>query len=177
MNKLTWIAMIMSLAALLVAVGSWIDARQQSKVGYIELVKVFNGFEMTQQYKKKLEAVLMNRKAITDSMELNLRALSRSMNTSGKPDARKMAGFEYERQLYAEKAQRFEEDNQALKQQYDGEINKQLNQYIKEYGEKHSYRYIYGADGSGVLMYAKEGDNLSEDVMKYINERYKGHAK
>jgi outer membrane protein len=74
-------------------------------------------------------------------------------------------------------AKQFEDDNQALKREFDQEIYKQLNQYMKEFGEKNGYRFILGAEGSGVLMYANEGYNVSEQVIKHINERYQGGAK
>lgn len=148
-----------------------------NKVGYIELATVFNDFEMTKEYKKKLDVVVNARKTITDSLELNLKAQSRALSGGGKVSNAAAEDFQYNREVYIEKAKQYQEDNMALKQQYDTEINKQLNQYIKEYGDKHHYRYIYGAEGSGVLMYAIEGDNISKEVTHYINERYKGGAK
>lgn len=42
---------------------------------------------------------------------------------------------------------------------------------------KKGYRYIFGAEGSGVLMYADERNNITKEVIEYINARYKGNAK
>lgn len=177
MNKTVSVfCVIVSLLSLGISLIIFTQTRQSTKVAYIELIKVFNGFDMTQQYKKKLEAVMMNRKMIMDSMALGLKARSRSFGNT-KPGIADLQDFEYEKELYAEKLRQFEEDNQALSQQYDIEINKQLNQYVKEYGQKNGFRYIYGAQGSGVLMYAREEDNVTEEVLRYINERYKGNAK
>lgn len=173
----TWVVLAVSLVAVALSAWTWYDMHHRSKTAYIELGKVFNGFEMTQQYKKKLESVVLSRKALTDSLELNLRALSRTLTANGKPAAPKLESFEYEKQIYLDKTRQYEEDNTALKQQYDAEINKQINQYIKEFGDKNGYRYIYGADGSGSLMYAQEEENISDEVITFINERYRGAAK
>ena len=50
----------------------------------------------------------------------------------------------------------------------------QLNQYVKEFGEKNSYDIIHGANGNGSLMYAKDILNLTEEVKAFINNKYKG---
>ena len=148
-----------------------------NKVAYVELQTVFNDFEMTKQYKKKLEAVVSARKAISDSLQVTLKAQSRSINTAPNTSDEKVQDFVFNKEYYIERVKQFQEDNMALKQQYDTEINKQINQYVKDYGEKNGYRFIYGAEGSGVLMYAKEGDNISKEVIEYINKRYNGQPK
>lgn len=146
-------------------------------LAFVELQSVFNEFEMTKQYKGKLETVLNARKSIADSLQLNLTAQSKMLKQVNNKNDEKVQNFLYEKEVYLEKMKQFQEDNVALKRQYDGEINKQLNQYIKEYGEKKGYRYIFGAEGSGVLMYADERNNITKEVIEYINARYKGNAK
>ena len=153
------------------------EVKSKNKIAYIELATVFNDFEMTKQYKQKLDVVVVARKSITDSLELNLKARSRGIKTTAKPSDKSVDDFEFDREYYVEKVKQFQEDNVALKQQYDGEINKQLNQYVKEYGDKNGYRFIFGAEGSGFLMYAREQENISKEVLAYINERYKGYGK
>lgn len=105
-------------------------------LAFVELQSVFNEFEMTKQYKGKLETVLNARKSIADSLQLNLTAQSKMLKQVNNKNDEKVQNFLYEKEVYLEKMKQFQEDNVALKRQYDGEINKQLNQYIKEYGEK-----------------------------------------
>lgn len=178
MNKngtvVLWVLIILSVC--LSAYTMW-NLKVKNKIAYVELATVFNDFEMTKQYKQKLDAVVNARKSITDSLELNLKARSRSINAHSKTDSKTVDGFEYDKEYYMEKVKQFQEDNLALKRQYDGEINKQINQYVKEYGDKNGYKIIFGAEGSGILMYAQEQDNISKEVLAYINERYKGYGK
>ena len=49
-----------------------------------------------------------------------------------------------------------------------------MSQYILDYGKNNNYDLILGADGNGVLMYANDKMNISEEITKYINSRYKG---
>ena len=171
------IGVTIALAALILGGIAVYGSYFKHKVAYVELQEVFNEFEMTKQYKGKLEAVVMSRKSIADSLELSLTAQSKSFTTASDRNSPQVQRFLYEKEYYMERMKQFQEDNIALKQKYDLEINKQINQYVKEYGEKNNYEFIYGADGSGVLMYAEEKLNRTEEVIKYINERYKGEGK
>jgi outer membrane protein len=177
--KKSYLILIIGLIVLALALSgfSLYKSNRVSKLAYIELSKVFSGFEMTKEYKKKLEAVVSSRKAITDSIEFGLKAKALKIGSSSNATDTQLYAYEGEKQLYLQKRKQFEEDNMAMKQQYDGEIYKQLNQYVKEYGDKHGYAYIFGAEGSGVLMYANQGNNISDDLLKYINERYNGGQK
>jgi outer membrane protein len=47
---------------------------------------------------------------------------------------------------------------------------------MQDYGKKHGYDFIYGAQGSGNLMYANGQKNITDEVLKYINERYQGNV-
>lgn len=75
------------------------------------------------------------------------------------------------------KKKSFEEDNEKMVKQYDENIIKQLNQYVKDYGEKNKYQFIYGADGSGNLMYADSTYDLTKKIIEYVNERFNGEKK
>lgn len=170
-------AFVLALISLLISIALLTKTVFGKQTAYIELHKVFSEFEMSRQYKSKLQSVSLARKNLLDSLELNLSAASRALQNQNNSSKDKVDRFLYDKELYLQKKQQFEEDNQALQQQYNTEITKQLNQYIKDYGEKNGYEYIYGAEGSGSLMYAKESFNISDQVIKYANERYLGNSK
>jgi outer membrane protein len=49
-----------------------------------------------------------------------------------------------------------------------------MSTYILAYGKKHNYDFIFGSSGNGTLMFANETYNISDDIIKYINDKYKG---
>ena len=54
----------------------------------------------------------------------------------------------------------------------------ELNSFIRDYGKEHGYDMIWGATSSGNIVYAREAVNLTEDVLKYIeNKREKDTPK
>jgi outer membrane protein len=144
------------------------------KTGYVELNKLFDEFKLKKELQVELQKIQSTRKNITDSLEFELKALAQQIRSEGEKDKAKINEFELKREHYLEKKKQFENDNATIGKQYDEQIIGQLNQYVKDYGEKNGYTYIFGADGSGFLMFSKATKNVTEEVKQYINERYKG---
>jgi outer membrane protein len=150
-------------------------SNQGGKIAWININKVFNEFA----YKKELEAKLTHteeaRKALIDSLEFELKMLSRAIQAEGGKDKSKISVFELKRENYLNKKKESEEDNAVLQKTYNDQILNQLNQYLKDYGKKENLRYILGSEGSGALMFATDQDEITDTVIVYINERYKGN--
>lgn len=50
-----------------------------------------------------------------------------------------------------------------------------MKKYVASYGKKKGYDYIYGTgDASVSIMYAKDGYDITAEVLKELNESYKG---
>ena len=173
-SKLTWVI----ITALLLQSGAFMYfIITKPKVGYVEIGKVYNEFKLKKELDKQLENVVNKRKLATDSLELELTMLSSKLQSIGEkakefPELAKT--FEYKRQNYLMRKQSFAKDNEALTLQYEEQIFTQVNQYMKEYGSQMGYAYIFGADGSGNLMYAEDASNITGEVSKYIDQKYLG---
>ena len=176
-NKVGLISLIVAIIALVGGVSIGVLNHYQHKQGYIVVKKVFDEFEMSKQYKKKLESVQMARKGIIDSLQLTLKAQARAINAGKEKSKDRINQFELDKQYYIEKSKQVKEDNEALIKQYNEDVIKQMNQYVKDYGEKNGYEFLFGGDGSGALMYGNSKLDITDDVIKYINDRYKGNNK
>jgi len=149
----------------------------EKKMAYIDIKKVFDGFQMKADLEIKYKEIEKNRNKILDSLAFNLKIMSKHFNEAEnrssitKSEAQQ---FEYRREEYVKLRDQYREENAALSQKYDHQILTRLTQYMIEYGKKHHYNMIFGADGNGTLMYANEANNISEDVIVYINNNYKG---
>ncbi len=144
------------------------------KTGYVEVTKLYSEFELKKELETKLLKVTNSRKSILDSLELQLQLLSKQVQSQNGKDKETLDKFQLNKGYYLKKKQEFEEDNQALIKQYDQQIFKQLNQYVQDYGKKNDYKYIYGTDGNGNIMYADDTENITSPVSVFINKRYKG---
>lgn len=164
------------IALLFLLLFGWIgwSLLNKPRTGYVLVQELYNNFELKKELEKKFKSTSISRQQVLDSLQLNLQVLARRVEeTQGKNDTLVML-FQRKRGEFAQMQQTLSEDNDALGQQYDNEILSQLNQYVKDFGEESGYTYIFGNDGNGSLMYAKDAENITDKVTKYINERYQG---
>ena len=145
----------------------------QKKTGYVDIQYVFNGFDYKKELEKELISIKNNRKYILDSLETNLRILSNKYELD-KKNTDLISQFKVAREMYLEKKSSFEEEEVRMIKQSDEKIIKQINSYIKEFGKNNNYQYIFGATSSGNIMYADTINDISGEIIKYINDKYKG---
>lgn len=145
------------------------------KVAYVDIEKVYNEFSMKKELESKLINVQQARKLILDSLKIELNALSQ--NIKSEKDVANIQNFQFKKQEYLLKEERFNEDNQATTDSYNSQIWKQIKQYVKDYGKQNAYTIISGADETAVVLYGDENVNITETVIKYVNERYAGGDK
>ena len=123
---------------------------------YLENAKLFDNFKG----KKELETKLLNIKSKNKSYLDSIRALVNNEETE----------LYYRQQLLVK-----EEQEEQLTIQYNTQIWNQLNSYIKEYGNANNYDFIYGVVGNGSMMYAREGLDITDDIIEYVNKTYEGN--
>jgi len=150
------------------------EKMNQPKTAYISIQEVFNEFELKKDYEKKLSTTKNYRQRIIDSLETELKILGKRIEGDQMKNKEDIQVFEVKRQNYFEKKKLFDEDNELQTKKYDQEIIGQLNQYIKDYGKENNYTYIYGNDSNGSMMYAIEKNNITKEIIKYVNEQYRG---
>jgi outer membrane protein len=153
----------------------WIGSKQP-KVVYIKVQKVYADFELKKQLENKFLSVVSTRKSILDSLEMNLKSLN--LIVRSEKNARFAEGKRQELEVLTEsyllKKKTFAEDNDRLTKDYEQQVLTQLNQYIYDYGKKEGCDFIYGASGNGSIMYAADKFDITEEVIKYVNQRFEG---
>lgn len=166
----------LAVAALIISLGVFLFPEKEKKTGYVQIQKVFNEFI----YKKEMEARLKKVKEVRnrelDSLEMQLKILFKEIELDRK-NLEKQALFQAKKEEFIKKRDAYTEDYEKSVAQYNEVIIKQMNQYIKEFGEDKSYGYIFGTDGKGNLMYADSVNDLTKDIISYINQKYAGTVK
>jgi outer membrane protein len=75
--------------------------------------------------------------------------------------------------------QRQQQKSQMLRQESDQAIDSliaEVKEYVSDYGKERGYAYIFGSNESANIMYAKEGLDITEDVLEVINGQEKESA-
>lgn len=147
---------------------------QRPKVGYIELSTLYDEFELKKELESKLINVQNNRQLILDSLKLQLQTSTASIQDKTNPTNSEISKWQTLKSNYQETEKQFAEDNYSMTETYNQQIWKQLNQYVEDYGKENNYEFIYGAEGSGALMYGNKEYDITQELIKYSNEKYKG---
>ena len=146
----------------------------QRKVGYILIKELYTGFEMKKEMEKKYLAVKQQRDKSLDSAKFEINKLLRKIEAEKGKNKTEQEEFEKKREAFLQMKNYFEEENMKLSRSFDEQIITQLNQYVKDYGVQEHYDLLFGNDGNGSLMYATEDLNKTEEVLKFINQKYSG---
>lgn len=144
------------------------------KTATIDIKVVFNEFVYKKELEVELNKVKLARQNILDSLKIQLESLSRSLGSNKELEQKLVEYYKIKRDEYFAKAEEFEVSNAQLAASYDEKILAQMKQYIKDYGEENKYEYIYGDDGNGYISYSSVNKDITQEVIKYINNRFGG---
>lgn len=56
-------------------------------------------------------------------------------------------------------------------------MKSRMKKFIQEYGKKNGYTYIYGTGEASTVLYAKDGLDITDKIVKELNDNYKAPAK
>lgn len=70
--------------------------------------------------------------------------------------------------------------SQQLQQESGVEMDSLVNgvkKFIKEYGKKNNYSYIYGTGDAASILYAEDKYDITKEIIKALNDKYKATPK
>ena len=174
MNKL---ALPIALLALAAAIFTFFYFQSSSELVYVDVNKLMDGYERTKTERAKFEEKATAMQANVDSLiggwqeELKTYEKERSSMTEKE--------LELKQELLANKQQQIGNYQQAIQKQIQEEDQKatqtvinDINDFVKEFGKKNKYKIIFGAGGSGNIMYADDGTDLTEEVLEGLNKEF-----
>ena len=175
-----------SLAALFLAIASaglsiWSSffSDKEKKIAYVNNDKVFEeyqGFsEGRSSYQSKVTQWQSNEEILVKEFESLVRDYEGDKSSLSESARIEREGLLYQKQQQLElyRSKIHEQMVQEDKKLTDGIVH-QIDSYVQEYGKLHGYDYILGVNRQGNLLYAREGDDITEDLLSYLNEKYSG---
>ncbi|BDS10485.1 OmpH family outer membrane protein [Aureispira anguillae] len=156
-----------------------IGMNSQPKVAYVHSEYLFENYLGTIESYKVLEAKTKKWGDNLDSLSKSYRATFISYDTHGEKLhleekaklGRKLQQQEQVFNKYHESVEKMKlEEDQKLTQS----VIKQIDAYLKEYALKNGYDLIIGAGTSSSLVYGGKGYDVTDDVLNFINQKYRG---
>lgn len=167
----------LAVIAMLIAVFAVVKSGQTSELVYVDVNKLIEGYKRTKVVRGEFEAKAKTLKANVDSLVVGWQNELKQYEKERSKYSKKELKLKQE--LLGNKQQQINNYQQAIQQQIKEEDQKStqtvindINDYIKEYGKKEGYRIIFGASGSGNIMYAEESSDLTEKVLEGLNAEF-----
>lgn len=171
MNKLKNIAILVSLIC---GVSALVLSVKNSSIRtvYIDMGRIYEEFHLSIELNAELTKTVAVRKRMLDSLYENLRTetqKSEKLTTISKEAIDHLKKLEEE---YLYKRSNIEKENQSQTEICNEKIWKQINSYVERYGKEMNYNYILGTTAQGNIMYGAKNNNVSDQLIEYINLHY-----
>ncbi|MBI3252552.1 MAG: OmpH family outer membrane protein [Candidatus Omnitrophica bacterium] len=148
---------------------------QELKIGYVDLARVFDEYLKTKDFDKSLEAKGTAKQGDRDKMVSEIKKLRDEAELlSAKAKDEKQAVID-ERIKSLQEFDRATRD--ALRKERDGivrDILKEIETVIDGFGKSQGYSFIFN---DRVLVYKSEGNDLTPQVIKVLNDSYTAKKK
>lgn len=141
---------------LLLTLGAYVlFFQQKEKTAYFYNQKVFDQFKGKLELEAKLKVQTERSKKQLDSLATLIQQGRRDLQA-----------------VYSENANHAAQLQQELSTRYTADIWRYINEGVADFGKEKKYKYIFGASGNGSLMYADSVNDVTSDIVKYLNLKY-----
>ncbi len=152
------------------------------KTAYIDTNKLLEESTEAKDLKAKYEGILQEKGSRIKVEADRLKAEQNSFTANAQKN-----GQAWAQQKYGELQQREQEiqyASQMVAQQVQGEHGVEMDtlvarykKVIKEYGKEKGYDYVYGTGESATVLYAKDQYDITKELIKIVNDKYKTEGK
>lgn len=156
---------IVNLLGLVIVAGILIYSQfsSKNKIVYVNSMELFEQFKMTKELKRTGEKQFNEQKTVVEGLYNQLQ------DSSITEDQKKIL-----MQEFVQKKQELEAFNQNFALEESTKIWKRISSYIKEYAEQNAYDIILGSDQNQTVLYSNEQQNITKEVLVFINAKYEG---
>ena len=177
MNKLFLIA----LAAVTMASCNKTEEAKEFKTAYVDTSKLMEEYteakDIEAKYKSKSAEMGKELEAEISRFKADAATFQKNAQANG-PAWAQQKGAELQR-----REQQLTYAQQSMLQQLQTEsgtemdsLVKRVKTFIKDYGKDKGYAYIYGTGEAATVLYAQDQYDITKDIIKLLNDKYKGTA-
>ena len=153
-------------------------ACQQEKIGYVDNVKLMNEYQekidVEARFKVKADALSKKRDSISQAFQIEAQAFqSKAQSMPQQKAQEEYAAFQQKGQFIGQQLQQEDQQLQASGQVEMDSVISNVKKEIEAFGKANGYSYILGGGEGGSVLYGTAKNNLTDDVIKMLNEKYK----
>lgn len=176
------ISLVISFVALLFSIGCFIYFKNSSELYYVDINKLVENYDRTAIERGKYEGGVKELNSRVDSLVTDWKHSVQEFEQ--RKDDLSLSVQDSIREKLMNKQNEINRYQQSIKKQIDKEeqnamqtVLNDINDYIKRYGKEYGYRIIFGARGEGNVMYANDDSDLTDIILKGLNDEFKNKSK
>lgn len=151
---------------------------EQEKTAFIDNTKLFNEYQEKIDIEARLKSKGEKYQKRVDSISRAFQAEKIDFSSKAESMPQKKAQEQYNAIMQKEQvlSQQLQIENQSLQQESQAKVDsliKKVRAFVKDYGKKNQYSYIFGNTESGSVLYGQEAKDITDAVLKELNESYK----
>jgi len=173
MKIITYIFILISAFSLSGVIYLLLENNNDSKAVYFLSAEVYNAFDYKVELEKELNDIGTKNKNILDSLETNYQLSINALN-GVEPNEDELIVLKRKQKSFFELKEKLENRFSDFQQDSYNKIWERINGFVKTYGKENNLAYIFGANGDGSVMYADENNNITKDIISYVNSKYNG---
>ncbi|MBQ4913384.1 OmpH family outer membrane protein [Maribacter sp. MMG018] len=154
------------------------SACQQEKIGFVDNVKLMDEYQekidVESKFKVKAEALTKKRDSISQAFQMEAQAFQeRAQKMSQSKAQQEYAAFQQRGQQIGQQLQMEDQQLQLAGQTEMDSVVSKVKKEIEAYGKTNGYSYILGGGDGGSVLYGKEANDLTDEIIKVLNDKYK----
>ena len=170
MNKV--IGLVLALCLLLSGTALYLVWQNQLKTAYVDLAEVYQSFDYQKQLRQQLLRSDQQAKFLLDSLEEQLQNQLRGVGqTSDAVVEKRLVSLRWE---YAQRQEDLLGQQEQLATEFDQQIWKQLDQYLRDFVDREGYDYVIGDRQDGTIIGGRPAYDCTDEFIHYVNQRYAG---
>ena len=151
---------------------------QQEKIGFVDNVKLMNEYQekvdADTKFKSEEEVLTKKRDSLSQAYQLEMQAFQTKSQSMSQKKAQEEYGVMQQRgQFIGQQLQQEDQQLQASGQVEMDSIVGKVKEEIKAYGQANGYTYILGGGDGGSVLFGTEALDLTDEIVKILNDKYK----
>ena len=163
---------------LVLAVLLFASCQDQMKVGYVDNSKLVNDYmkkkDIESRFERKVTAYNKRRDSIGRVFQLETQDFQQRVTSLSEKAAQEQYQILGQKQQFLQ--QQFQQEEQEIQNESQTQIDtliKEVKTFVKDYGKKNGYTYILGSNEAGSVLYGKEENDLTKELLDALNAEYK----
>lgn len=166
----------------LVALGALIlTSCDQEKTAYVDnsvLIKDYKEMKTTEaKFTKRSDALKQQLDSVAQQFQKEVQEYQQNADNLSTAEKQERENKLMQKQQTLQRQQQMQ--SSQLRDESDQAIDSLIDQvkdFVADYGEKNGYTYIFGSNESANIMYAKDGKDITEEVLEKLNAQVEGEA-